>query len=664
MGLRDNLYMGIKNLFAFLLLPSLALAQAPSAKDVVDLFNETQQKMKALSGPDPSCFTCQFTMSPESSKTGQSKVCDDLFGASCLGTDGKSKYEGRAKSLPQELNKSIIEARNKTAVLMGFKDFDDALKSKLKEAGLEIKEPLDADAWKNLKREGDSFSQGGDNAKKLYSSVAQCDKDREELQAIQYYSMTDINQLTETAKKYDAFQAKYREQSINLYAKDIPNFISNQIGSKCSSLKSNPSSYKPEENKEVIAACDKISQLKRQAVNLFRIEGTPQYKEQAEKFVRENLLPELKYSYSSTTTSTPTSPPPEKTDVEKLRDTLQTASNSLSNYCYSYSSLVENAGNKVFQDFVGEVNTAKPTVDAVIDSFYSESKKKMATQMFQESRSDIQGIVSQFVKDPSKKTEIVDGYDRLKLFWMEKPADTAYKRNDKGILVLDEAKASPAYVRMFNDDVYGTFSDPSLSFFTTLNANYMPPVNMGKSSNAERVNMMPAFIKLSEKNPYAFLAVIAHEAGHKIGPEVSRINGYDLTPEYKDLLTCYKDSKSINLQSGQEDETIADYISSEVLARQISRLPAEKRQQALMSSMEDFCIFEDSDSGVNCKGSHPENSLRVAGIYGANPNLRKAVGCNADSPKFKSCGLSKISLPSDTGNKGSSQEASTSKGVQ
>ena len=42
------------------------------------------------------------------------------------------------------------------------------------------------------------------------------------------------------------------------------------------------------------------------------------------------------------------------------------------------------------------------------------------------------------------------------------------------------------------------------------------------------------------------------------------INGYDLTSEYKDLLAYYKDGKFINLQNGQEDETIANDISSVV----------------------------------------------------------------------------------------------------
>ncbi|NJM10014.1 MAG: hypothetical protein HC883_03760 [Bdellovibrionaceae bacterium] len=42
----------------------------------------------------------QLTMSAESAKEGQDEICDDLFGASCMGADGKPKYQGRSKSLP------------------------------------------------------------------------------------------------------------------------------------------------------------------------------------------------------------------------------------------------------------------------------------------------------------------------------------------------------------------------------------------------------------------------------------------------------------------------------------------------------------------------------------------------------------------------------------
>ncbi len=662
--LLDTLIMVLKTIASVLFFTIPAFAKDAAPKQAAETRDEAQEKMKAPPGADASCFTCQFTMSAESAKEGQDKICDDLFGASCMGTDGKPKYQGRSKSLPQELAQPIREARDKTAKKMGFKDFDDALRSRLKKAGLDLKDPVDPKAWKNLKREGGGFTSGGDNAKNLYRSVEWCAKEVKEFKTIRYDGMSDVKQLRETVRKYDAFQRKYRELSTGLYAKDIPTFVSNHIAQKCKSLKSRPASG---EHRQAAKACENFVQIKRQAVNLFRMEGTPQYKAQAEKFVRENLL--LNPEDSPLSAPAPASQTPEKSEIDKLRERLQAPRNIASDYCSELSSVIENAGNKVFEQLADDINKTKTTVDSVIDSFYSDSKRKIATRMFQEARAGIQGIVSQFVKDPAKRGKILDGYDRLKLLWMEKPPESAYKRAEKGMMILDEDKTAP--FKIFGDDVFATFSDPSLSFFTTLNANYMPSISRGEFNNAERINMMPAFIHSLDKNPYAFLTVIAHEAGHKIGPQASKINGHDLTPEYRELVACYGDNRSINMQKHQTDEAIADYISSEVLANQISKLPQDKRKQALMSSMEDFCIFDDASNHartVSCRGVHPENSLRVGGIYGANPNLRKAIGCEGESPKFKSCGL-KVSLSSasSNGNNGgndASKPATPARGVQ
>ncbi len=88
---------------------------------------------------------------------------------------------------------------------MGFKDFDDAIKDKLKSAGIDLKENPDEEAFKSLKMEGGVINYGGDNAKKLYSSVEQCDKEQKELQNIQYFSLTDATALNDILKKYEDF---------------------------------------------------------------------------------------------------------------------------------------------------------------------------------------------------------------------------------------------------------------------------------------------------------------------------------------------------------------------------------------------------------------------------------------------------------------------------
>lgn len=576
------------------------------------------------------------------------KVCDDLFSATCLGPNGRNKFAERNEKTKEGAVKVVRDARDKTAKELGFKDFDEALKSRLKEAGFELKNPPDEKTWKLLKGEIESDgSYDSNEAKRLYVSAELCDKDVDELKKISYYGITDLNELKKVQDQVDNFWNKYNGKATKIHSNDIPDFISNYIGDKCKRLKNDPDHYKPEENPEAAKVCGNIEQLRREAVRIFRLEGTPEYQVESEKFIRENLIPDLSY-HSPPSASTTTNPPPEKSEVDKARDQIQKTLNRTYSYCYSYSEAIKKSAKKVAEDFMKEINTSKTTVESVIGAFYTDENKKKANEMFVTAKTDIQDMITKFVKDPQKRTEIMNGYDSLNLLWMENPPDSSYKKGPRGNLVLDDQKAVPSYVRQFSDDPLNVFADPTLSHFTTMNANYVPVLSMGRYNQKERVAMMPVFIQNMKDNPYVFQTVLAHEAGHKIGPLVSRINGYDLTPEYKELLACYKDNKSIKLEENQADETIADYISSEVMARQISKLPKEQRQSALMSSMEAFCQFDVTMTHMHtvmCKGAHPENSLRISGVYGANPNMRKAIGCEGDSPNFKSCGLKDIKLP-------------------
>jgi hypothetical protein len=396
-----------------------------------------------------------------------------------------------------------------------------------------------------------------------------------------------------------------------------------------------------DENKIVAERCQKISALKRQAVNLFRQEGTSGYKAQAEKFVQDNWLPELLLA-------PPADVEKPTTELEKRQFNLLAFNNAYQNYCRDFQGLVENVANQTAEETMLEVNRSQIMVEGMLGEVYSDGRYKKASAVLKAANQDISALTKQFVRDPKQQKEIVDGYQKLNLFWPKKPQPSDYQKNAQGIAVLDQTKFS-AGAKVTDGNVFETFSDPALSFFTTINADYVPVLTMGKNIQAERVNMMPMFLGLMENNPFTFMAITAHEAGHKIGPEISRINGYDLTSEYKNLLSCLGERQSIYMQKGQEDEAIADYISAEVLARQLGKLPQDKRRQAMMSAMESFCIFDQMDFGVDCKGTHPENSLRVNGIYAANPNLRSILGCQGPSSQFKNCGQEQLTLPGQGG---------------
>jgi ElaB/YqjD/DUF883 family membrane-anchored ribosome-binding protein len=317
------------------------------------------------------------------------KVCDDLFSATCLGSNGRSKFAEKNEKIRENAAKVVRDARDRTAKELGFKDFDDALKSRLKDAGFDIKNPPDEKTWKLLKGEIESDgSYDSNEAKKLYVSAESCDKDVEELKKISYYSITDLNELKKIQGQIDNFSNKYNAKAVKIYANDIPDFISTYIGDKCKRLKNEPDHYKAEENPQAAKACGNMEQLRREAVRIFRLEGTPEYQVESEKFIRENLISDLSY-YMPPYAPSPAGPTPEKTEVEKAKDQIQKTLSRTYTYCYSYSDAIKKSAKKVAQDFMKEINTSKTTVESVIGAFYTDENKKKANQMFVIAKTDI-----------------------------------------------------------------------------------------------------------------------------------------------------------------------------------------------------------------------------------------------------------------------------------
>lgn len=98
----------------------------------------------------------------------------------------------------------------------------------------------------------------------------------------------------------------------------------------------------------------------------------------------------------------------------------------------------------------------------------------------------------------------------------------------------------------------------------------------------------------------------------------------------------------MRLQRGQEDETIADYIGSEVIADALLQMPQAQRRGALVNSLKDLCLFDDGRNKhfqVNCTRPHPEPTFRINAIVGANPRIRELVGCSAEAKHYKSCSV-------------------------
>jgi hypothetical protein len=47
----------------------------------------------------------------------------------------------------------------------------------------------------------------------------------------------------------------------------------------------------------------------------------------------------------------------------------------------------------------------------------------------------------------------------------------------------------------------------------------------------------------------------------------------------------------------------------------------------------------DEEMSLSLKDTHPESILRISGIFGANKSLRKAMSCEGEAKKFRTCSL-------------------------
>ena len=578
------------------------------------------------------------------------KVCEDLFAATCLGADGKNKFTDKIKQMNEKAFKSIQRARDKTAQELGFKNFDEALKQHLKSAGFEIKEPVDAEAWKLLKGEITPNNYNTTNLDyRLYEPVQSC-----------FSSESAVNNISKDILKYNEAQLKQIQQQmenylnthnaklINIYANDIPNFVTDSIGQKCLQIKESPLIFVADNNQEVFKACENFEKIRREAAQLYRLEGTSEYKKKASDFIKKNLLPELKPFFKGTSQLSEEDST-DKRELEKIQEKIQSLMVQVRSICDPYSRLVRRSAQKAAEDFMIEINISKTTVDSLISEYYTEANKAKINQMLESTKSEAQNIVSEFVIESDKRKAIIEEYDSLNHFWLVQPPQNSYKKGMHGNFILDEDKAVPELVRKEMDDTYGIFSDPYLSYFANLNANFIPSLNPGIVKKKLRVSLMPIFLQhLMNENTQATKAILAHEVAHKIGPKMSKLQGHPLDLEYVNLLDCYKNSKSIKLESKQADEAIADYIASEIIARDLAALSPNNRKQALKYAMESYCLADAINlhsHSIFCDGNHPENSLRVSGIFGANPNLRKVIGCDKESSLYQSCGLKDIKLP-------------------
>ena len=582
------------------------------------------------------CLICSWPTRPP---TQAAEICEDLATASCENENGTSRYAGKLKQLEEKMKILVSLAKDKTAAALGYKSSEEATLRTIETAGLKLKSDLSKSA-KNYVLYGDYSDYV--QASEIYDDMAQCQKDQSSIQNMSpdYYNLKSIESAIKSA---DDFYQKYDQIRIKAYALNLSKFMMD-LGQKCKAL--NDQSKKMSADQifsdtrisSLAKTCAESSKLRKAATQLFREQEAVDYQSRSLKFVESAFAgfdastTEVKTKMETTS---PTSSPSARTSpltaavdlwVQKRSGTYTT--------CYSLGNSLDAAVKTPQNEISKKLSLGRPTVEFLIDSVYTSERKTKLNQYIEMIKVEALNVASRLPQDRAKLKKIADTYHRITLTWLDKPQDSAYSADSlTKVQILEPQKLTPI------DPLSNVFNDRSLSFFTSMNAFYQPDISYGELHRDLNLNIMPLFIEMFDENPYGFLSVMAHEAGHNVGPEISKINGFPMT-EWEPTLSCLKKPESIHLVAGQQDEAIADFMAAEVIASVIMQLEPALRIPAVVSAMEPFCHFTaESDERLYFypAETHPEDRLRVSGIYGGNSSLRKAMGCDKDSSQYLTC---------------------------
>lgn len=614
-----------------------------------------------------------------------SDPCEDMFSAACLDSSGENKFKDLQKTNEKKMQQKVKQARDAAAQRQRFKNYEDLQKARLEAAGLPVVEGFDIG---RLNGEDAATLNMAD----VFKDANDCRASQQQLENSNVYNMQTAEEIeTQSLQRVQAAQ-RFQIVRDNYYAKDLPQFI-RDLNNRCQQLTSSEN-YDANQNAEMLQVCGRLQSVRGEAIDLFREEGTADYQQKALAFVNRNRIRSLipkppptgnvsdasmggpyggpMYGYGGgmmggvvSGTANPYAQLSPEVQAEmlrqmqlqqqryqeqmqvqqQLREVRARADAALAEVrtaCVEVNSIVRSVAADVVMATLQESSRDRVTIETLIDSVYTPEKKARVEQMFNQSRQSVADFAQLNVGDQTKRNTIVSSLDEMQLGWLQKPDSSMYVTvGNRQILNVNDPVVA-------NTTTVGVWSNPQLSFFTETNAFYTPNRSYGNTRVAEMVTLQPTMLELMNDNPDAVRFVLGHEVGHRLGPRVSEGNGYGMSGEYAALLSCYRSSGSIRMQENQKDEVIADYIGAEVVAQQVAALPAADRRNAILRSMEFFCMTDANEGhgSLNCKGSHPEQRLRVAGVYGTNPSIRNLLGCSGESSRYKTCGAGRSILES------------------
>lgn len=314
---------------------------------------------------------------------------------------------------------------------------------------------------------------------------------------------------------------------------------------------------------------------------------------------------------------------------EKNLTTDDKKKNLYNSYCALLNKYFDTKLTYLKTNFYQSINTSKPFVEHINSLYFSPAQKKTYLDVYAQAKNEVRAVYKEKLEpkidNQARKAKIDKYLDNLNLFVPKDASEMPFKKDPTlPYETLDYDQLDP----FEEDPYYSGFQDPSLRSITEFNAYHSPFLSYGVKEQKQYVYLIPGLAKSFDDEPMSLLETAAHEIGHTFGPMISEMVGHPLEKIYPNFIECFKDPLSIGMKKDQADEAVADWFSAEVIGRLAVQAP--NPLAFLKEGMNMFCTFYRSFKSLRKEAveeSHPVDIRRINGIFLANPNIRKALGC-------------------------------------
>lgn len=602
----------------------------------LELFSDVQNQINRLSGVSKACTQCN-THDP----LVDSDVCTDLYEASCLNPNLRSNNLLEAEKGNAAVRSVIAQARLKATESFGFKSYDLWLRDKLKFHNLDVSANIDSTKLVVVTDNAASFS-GASADEDFFVKGKEC------LSAsIDFLGRSkeggvsnDPTKGKQLLQDVYLFLSQKKEEIDELYALDIVRYFS-LLKDGCSFGSSGASSVEREKRN---ALCSKMAEIQYEAMKIHALRPGDTYRQSSAAFVRRYRLADANTFDGIKLLDQAQIAAIGEMD---LRSQITIALDEVSLVCRKVHSTSLAYLGSVMDESLKEINLSKPYIESLIDGFYPERSRAVFQAQFDKGKSGLKQLLPLIVKDKEKQKKLALNIDELELIFLDKPNLSNYQAGKGGVLMLDESAYSKQENFRLDQDLGAILREADGSFFFDHGAFYYPRIQSGVGDLKAGIFVCPKTSLVSRDSEGSVFQLLTHELGHSIDLAASCGSNCDLTFEFRGLTDCLASKESIGLKPNQYNEAIADFISAELVAKQLSLISPIERAEKLKSFMQFECIAGDdefNDGGLYHQGyvgkeSHPVMPYRISGIFGANPSIRASLGCKSESGVFRTCGI-------------------------